>query len=305
MNDIPTPAEFSEQLIFQLLADLDGTLSDGEQFAGDARALLQADPARAATLVLLTRAASDAYRQLLDEPRPIETIDVFAELFPALVEQAPSLFGQAERLAQGLAAAEADGERPDARFTGAIYSLYDGLREGDEEQGTRGLVTLRALLVHCDAAAQLIGDTVTRTLRPDRFHDHFLRLIEDISKREDGEAPVAALTRDGRLTAIVTDDVHPIEAGLRTLREQLGRDEAERDAAAQRMLALVDAIRRLGEGEGPPLGDISGDPLLYAALITAAATTPLAGEQFSLGALAQVARYNHSLMIPRGGAAPH
>ena len=316
VDDTPSPAEFSGQLISQLLTDLDGVLSDGEMPSADARGLIvkaaRDGGLRGAILVLLTQAACNAYRRLLDEPSPIEAIDVLITVYPELIETTAALFRHADRLSTYVAEAEHDGERPEIRLADSIHELYAGLGNGDETASARGLVTLRALINHIDAAAQLLSTTDAASrppacvIRPDKFHDHFLRMVEDVSKRQADEMPVAALTRDGRLTAIVTDDRHPIDAAATSIRHEVSGDERQRDDAVTRMLALVDAIDRLRRENAHALGDFADDAMRYAGLITAAATTPLASGAagFHLPALAQVARYNHSLLLPRGHA-PH
>lgn len=303
----PSPQEFADQLIRQVLSDVDGVLLDKQ--SRSALSLLcdeaQRGRARGATLLLLARAAVMSLRSLMDGEEPQPQSDDSSEAghiagqfakqdLPADLEQ------QLERLENFLSDSEPGTAGAAVNLSRAVVRLYTGLQNNDEALGGRGLIELRALVVHLDAVACALqeagsADTPVRVTRPDRFHDAFLRLTEHIRDKEDTEIPVATLTQDGKITAVIKDDSHPVAAALHAAREHFQGSKDDKDAAVQRMLALMLVFERIRHNDLPELEGALADPALYLGLVTAGATAPLGHSGFALGPLTQIARYNQRL----------
>lgn len=304
----PSPAEFAEQLGRQLLADLDGILADGD-VGGDAQALLgravAEGAARGAALWVLLRAALAAYAALLDEtvdPASVEpddaaVLDALAHWQAAARQHAAywSVAGPALARRQSLAEARPEAVHP--ATARAIHRLYDGLRQGDERASHVGLVELRAMAVHLDACAQL-GDgaeALVPVLRPDRFHDDFLRYATAAQAGSaDVEQPVAALGQDGRLTAVIVGTLHPVEHARRAMRDGAADDV---EPTLQRIEGLLDLLAGLRAENHPWARAAVDDEATFIGLVTAAATTPMRRDEgFARAPLLQVARFNQQLM---------
>lgn len=304
----PSPLEFAEQLIRQVLRDVDGVLLDKQ--ARSALPLLsdeaQRGRARGATLSLLARSAIMSLRALMSDREPQAQAADHAEA-DAIVQHlvrstipAAELAQQVERVENFLADSEPASSGPAQNLARAVVRLYAGLQNNDEQLGGRGLIELRALVVHLDAVACALqeagsADAPVRVTRPDRFHDAFLRLTEHVRDKEDTEIPVATLTQDGKITAVIKDDSHPVAAALHAAREHFEGSKDDKDAAVQRMLALMLVFERIRHHDLPELDGALADPALYLGLVTAGATAPLTHSGFTLGPLTQIARYNRSL----------
>lgn len=309
-DEAPSPAEFAEQLGRQLLADLDGVFADGEG-GGNARSLLiQAvgdGQARGAALWVLLRAALAAHAALLEEnhqpdafiePDADAVLAALARWVPTVLENRAywSLAGPALSARQSLA--EGRPESTHQATARAIHRLYHGLRSHDERASHAGLLELRAMVVHLDACAQL-GDgeaALVPVLRPDRFHDDFLRYASAAQAGSaDLEQPVAALGQDGRLTAVVIGSLHPVEHARRALRD--GNTDGQLEVTLQRIEALLDQLAALRAENHPWSRAAISDEAAFIGLVTAAATTPMRdGKGFERAPLLQVARFNQQLM---------
>jgi hypothetical protein len=318
-NDIPHPHDFAEQLIRQVLADLDGVLLEREAPAADCYGLLAAEAAaarpRGGVLVLLSRAALMAHRALVfgwhaesgGEFEPVHDADVgevLQQLGAAGAAQLPALHSAGEAIAHYVAAAEPAATTPHHTLALAIYRLYEGLRNDDETLGGRGLVELRALVVHLDATAQMLGQgnvaaEPLRAIRPDRFHDYFQRFTS-LAQSQDAageEQAVATLSRDGRIEALITaGKVHPVVRAAKEVHDAVSGDETTKNHVLARIRALLVFLAALRRQPRPVPGDVA-DQSVSISLIIAAATAPLrVGADFDFSALSQVARYNQNLL---------
>lgn len=320
-GDIPHAIDFAEQLIRQVLADLDGILLDGEQPAAQALPLLAAAAAtgrtRGGALVLLAHAALSAHHALIygrgeafPEVRQDEVGAVLTRVCAVPQAQLPMLYKAATAVEHYLAAAEPGAQQPQQTLALAIHRLYEGLHSNDEGLGGRGLVELRALVAYLDATAQMldlgsVSAEPLRVIRPDRFHDYFLRFTTLAQAQDPGEAEraVAALSRDGRIEALITADApHPVLAAAQQVHEAVAGDDKTKDHVLARIRALLLFLARLRREPRPQLGDPLAQPEVQLSLVIAAATAPLRlGEEFEFAALAQIARYNQNLL--RGGQA--
>lgn len=307
------PHDFAAELARQIYADLDRVLHDGEQPAEDALATATGDGLpRAAALWVLLRSALAALRALrfgledrFAEPHPADVFDALTAMQPALAEagDAEIWAGAGQALAAAITASEGEREPLHSALARAIYRLYDGLRSDDDLLGGRGLMELRTMLLHVDAASQLPGPpSLTAVLRPDRFRDDFLRYVAAVSAGgADLQEPVATLQKDGRITAIVTQDVHPVEHA----RLALGEDQTTERLRIEALLDFLQQMRR-DRPEDPLLRAAGEDETAFTALVTAAATTPLAdGEGFVYAPLAQVMRYNLRLLRAAAATPTH
>lgn len=304
----PSPQEFAEQLIKQVLRDVDGVLLDPQQ--RPALELLGEEAlrgrARGATLLLLAQAAVQSLRALIhgDEPQAQLADQTEAEQIVQHLLQAPAIADgleqQVERIEHFLSDSEPQTQGPAQNLARAVVRLYAGLQNNDEALGGRGLIELRALVVHLDAVAMALqeagsADQPIRVVRPDRFHDAFMRLTEHIREKESTEIPVATLTQDGKITAVIKDDSHPVAAALHAAREHFEGSKDEKDAAVQRMLALLLVFERIRHKDLPSLEGALEDPALYLGVVTAGATAPLTQSGFVLNPLSQIAGYNKAL----------
>ncbi len=323
MNDViadaqaPSPEEFCAQLIPQLLADLDNLLFDTQQPTADAVLLLrnaaEAGAARGALWLLLIAAALQAHHQLTGDDdasaitiKPSEIDSVLLHLVPRAHAQLAALRAHAERLRHYIALAENAREPAESAIENAVVRLYQGLASGDDARAQRGLIELRSLVAYLDANAHAIDTQTTagepvRVVRPDRFHDYFLRFGELAQQPsgDTGERAVAALSRDGRISAVVTRDEHPLEAAERELRQHIGDDAAVQDASLLRIKALLAFIERLRRDPAGNrlLGNPLDDATAHSSLVVAAATAPLTiGAEFAFATLSQLALFNLSLL---------
>ncbi len=322
-GDIPQPADFAEQLIRQVLADLDGILLDGEQPAEEAFPVLAAAAAagrtRGGALVLLAHAALSAHRALVYgrgeefEAVPQDEIGaLLARLCAVPPAQLAALYKAASAVEHYLAAAEPGASRPQQTLALAIHRLYEGLSNDDATMGGRGLVELRSLVVYLDATAQMLDQGSVsaeplRVMRPDRFHDYFLRFtsLAQTQNADGAERAVAALSRDGRIEALVTEDApHPVIAAAQQVHEAVAGDARTKDHVLARIRALLVFLAALRQQPRPQLGDPLVQPEVQLALVIAAATAPLRlGAEFEFIALAQIARYNLTLLRGAQGEA--
>ncbi len=323
-NDIPNPNDFAEQLIRQVLSDLDGILLEGGAPADDAFAVLAAAATagrtRGGALILLLRAALSAHRALVfgrdgdsggfEAVDDAEVIEALQQLVPAA--QAATLLKAASALEHYVAAAEPGVPAPQQTLALAIYRLYEGLRNDDEALGGRGLVELRSLTVHLDATAGMLDQGSVsaeplRVIRPDRFHDYFLRFTS-LAQTQDSagaERAVAALSRDGRIEALITEDAtHPIISAALQVHEAIVGDGKTRDHVLARIRGLLVFLAALRQRPSGLIGDAVADPDVHLSLVIAAATAPLRlGAEFEFAVLAQIARYNQALLRGAQGAA--
>lgn len=305
------PHDFAAELTRQVYTDLDGVLVAGDDAAEDAlEAVLRSGNDRGCGLWLITRAALAAHRGLrfglqerFAEPHADDVLDALSALAPDLAARhdAAEWLSRAEALADAITASEGGREPLHQALARAIYRLYDGLRSEDELLGGRGLMELRTMLAHVDAAAQLGGTpALCPVVRPDRFHDDFLRYVAAAQAGSaDVQQPVASLQKDGRITAIVTRDLHPVEHARQTL-------SADQAAARMRIEALLDFLQGL-RADAPDdimLRASNDNETFFTALVTAAATTALPEDgAFAYPALAQITRYNLRLLHAAGGDA--
>lgn len=319
----PSPQDFAADLIRQLYADLDGLLLETDlHAAADAFALAigaaAAAQPRGAVPLILARAALAAHRRMMLGPEPASATPDEAEalqaagevlmlLRPGLAAQLPALAGHAARLTQYLGIAEQASEAIDAPIARAIERFCAALGDEDAETGRRALFELRSMVVHLDASAAALdaggaAPEPLRVIRPDRFHDYFMRYTSLAQNPENAarEQPMATLQLDGRISAVITADTHPLEAAAQALRETIVGDETTREHALARIRALLDVLDGLRRVPQPAIGDALNDEAVHLSLVIAAATTPLhASAGFGLPQLAQVAAYNRTLL--RGG----
>lgn len=310
-----TPTDFSRQLLSQLYSDLDRVLSEDASTlpAGEAYTLIATSAAagapRGASFHVLLQAALAVHRALihgdpeLELPTPEALAEVLVALVPGAEPHLNSLSRHAARLVRYTAEAEPGGRTLPVALALAIHQLYEGLLRGDRAVGTRGLVSLRTLLAHCDAvSSQLDPATDDRPIRvfpPDRFHDYFMQLTEEVQKAggDASDRPVAALTQDGRLTALIAEADHPLQAAAATIRERVPGDPTTKEHALLRMQGLLRVLDDARREPGHPLAMALEDKGWYLAVITAAATTPmLTPGRFGLPQLCQISRYNHNLL---------
>lgn len=312
-----TPVDFARQLLTQLYGDLDRVLSvdGGTAPIADAYGLVGAAVAqgsqRGASFHVLLQAAMAVHRALvhgdpdLELPDPQTLAAALTELVPDAAPHVAALSRHATRLIRYTAEAEPNGRALPVALALAIHQLYDGLLRGDRTVGTRGLVSLRTLLAHCDAvAAQLdpaAEDRPVRVLPPDRFHDYFMQLTEQVQQAGDGrDRPVAALTKDGRLTAVIAEEDHPLQAAAAVIRERIPGDPTSKEHALLRMQGLLRVLDDARADAAHPLVAALHDQGWYLAVVTAAATTPMQTPgRFGLPALCQISRYNHNLLQER------
>jgi hypothetical protein len=312
--------DFAVQLMRQVLDDLRGVLMDHRTPVDETQALLVAAASagrrRGGTLILLANAALQAHRSLMPEEAPDPAAaheDIAAVLRQLGAEpqaRLPALLEAAQAIEQATAAAEPAAPSPTQTLALAIHRLYDGLRNDDESLGGRGLVELRALVVHLDATAGALeqGAQPVRVIRPDRFHDYFLRFTSQAQTQGAGgeERAVAALSRDGRIEALVTEQAaHPITLAAQAVHQMVAGDDTVKDHALARIRALLVFLAALRKQPQAAVGDTLADTDAQLSLIVAAATAPLRlGEEFAFDALAQVARYNLRLLRGSRDAAP-
>ncbi|MHA7833185.1 MAG: hypothetical protein ACX94A_01760 [Algiphilus sp.] len=297
------PHDFAAELARQVYSDLTGVLTGGDDKDAFSVTAQGGAEGRSRALWLLLRATLAAHRALrfglgseFAEPHSEDVLNALSMLVPELAASADhaTWHEQGERLAASISASEGDREALHQALARAIYRLYDGLRREDDVQGGRGLVELRTMLAHVDAAAQLgAAGPLSTVVRPDRFHDDFLRYVEVAQNHAaDAQQAVATLQRDGRITAIVTQDVHPVEQA----RETLAEDQYAERLRIEALLDFLSALRR-SASDDPLLRACSENETAFTALVTAAATTPLRGQVgFEYAALAQVTRYNLRLL---------
>ncbi|GAC1629083.1 MAG: hypothetical protein NVS9B10_19770 [Nevskia sp.] len=310
------PYTFASDLIRQLYADLDGLLFEPDlKPADDAFALVEqaaeAARPRGAVLLILLRAALTAHHAISgDADMPDENTAVaeasgaLVEMLPNTAAQLPALQAHALRLTQYLGIAEQSNEAIHAPVARAIQRFCAALGDEDSATGSRALFELRSLVVHLDASAAALdaaGATAEplRVIRPDRFHDYFMRYSSLAQNPESAtrEQPLAALSLDGRISAVITSDRHPLEAAAQSLRETIVGDDITRDHALSRIRALLDVLDGLRRAPLATIGDALNDTTVHLSLVIAAATTPLhASSGFALPQLAQVARYNQRLL---------
>lgn len=316
----PHPHDFSEQLIRQLYEDLDGFLFDGSEAVDEAWPLVidavRSARIRGAVPLVFARATLAAHHRLVfDEPPPDEALaldaagDAIASFLPEARAQLPALKNQAERLTRQMAIAEQSPDAIHVPLSQAIQRFYVALGEENAPAGSRALIEMRSIILHLDACAVLLdqGESAPepiRVIRPDRFHDYFMHYVSLARTPETarGEKPVATLTEGGRITAVITEDTHPLEAAAVAVRATIHGDDTTRDHALARIRALLDVLDGLRRAPNPLLGDAIQDDTVHLSLVLAAATAPLAASGgFRFPAIAQIARYNQRLL--RGAAA--
>jgi len=238
------------------------------------------------------------------------TAAVVLALCPDCADQLSAVARHGQRLSRYAAEAEPAASRAlPAAIAIAIVQLYQGMLNADSGLGTRGLVSLRTLLAHCDAMATQLdpaegNDRPIRVFPPDRFHDHFLFLTEKVQQTpaESKDRPVAALTRDGRLTALITSEGHPLEEAAQAVRDRVPGDPTTKEHALLRMQGLLRMLEDARHDPTHPFAAALDDDRQHLALVTAAATCPMiAPGRFGLPQLAQIFRYNRRLL---GGAPP-
>lgn len=324
-QEITSTTEFAEQLIRQLFADLGGILSRaGGEPAADAfdlvaNAAIAGEP-RGASLVVLLQATASAYAQLAQDetgedsiPAPGTIGEELHALLPAAVGKLDLLARHAARLSRYVGETEPAAPALPKALAQAICQLYQGLAGGDHRLGSTGLIALRTLLVHVDAIASQLDPATTedrpvRVFAPDRFHDYFMKLTELVQNARPGESdrPVAALTRDGRLTAVITEADHPLEASAQAIRDLVPGDAATKEHVLFRMQGLLRLIDEIRADAAHPWADALRDQAKYLGLVTAAATAPMAAPgRFQWPPLAQVARHNLALLQSSAGGAEH
>lgn len=315
----PTPYEFSNQLIRQVFSDLDGILLDNnESPVSDAFALVAHEAAtgtpRGSALVALIQGALAAYPALLTDegvvslPQPAQTEEVLVRLVPGAAKYTSALSRYAQRVVRYFAEAEPAGEALPLALANAIQRLYRGMMAGDSVLGGRGLIALRTLVAHVDAIASLLDpaggmDRPIRAFAPDRFHDHFIFLTEQVRKPDapGADQPVAALTLDGRITAIIAAASHPMEAAAAAVRERVGGDSTTREHALLRMQGLLHFIESRRLDKNLAFAEALHDETAFVSLVTAAATTPMREPgRFGARQLLQIARFNRLLL--QGGS---
>lgn len=300
-----TPLSFVVELIEQLLDDLRGVLAADSVASDCAPALPQpVDAGRVTALALLVRAALHSYPALRGQPVSVSAgPQTDAMVGAALQHLRPGAAlpsrSRIEALDRSICRAEGREGTLEEHLAGRIRAFYEGLRNQDDAQSTATLLELRTMFTHLDAAAMVAAASLTPVVRPDRFHDAFLRYVEAARTGQDDGHSVAALAADGRITALVTLDLHPVAHAREAL-------QGEGKHSLDRIEALLDAIQAMRQRADAPFRSAADDPLAFAALVTAAATAPLAeAAAFQPDALQQVMRYNLALL--RGGAVgrPH
>lgn len=316
----PHPHDFSEQLIRQLYEDLDGFMFDGSDAVDEAWPLVidavRSARIRGAVPLVFARATLAAHHRLVfDEPPPDEELaldaaaEAIASFLPEARAQLPALKNHAERLTRQMAIAEQSPDAIHVPLSQAIQRFYVALGEENAPAGSRALIEMRSIILHLDACAVMLDHAESapepiRVIRPDRFHDYFMHYASLARTPETarGEKPVATLTEGGRITAVITEDTHPLEAAAAAVRATIPGDDTTRDHAMARIRALLDVLDGLRRAPNPLLGDAIQDDTVHLSLVLAAATAPLAASGgFRFPAIAQVARYNQHLL--RGAAA--
>ena len=316
----PHPHDFSEQLIRQLYEDLDGFMFDGSDAVDEAWPLVidavRSARIRGAVPLVFARATLAAHHRLVfDEPPPDEALALdaaagaIASFLPEARAQLPALKNHAERLTRQMAIAEQSPDAIHVPLSQAIQRFYVALGEENAPAGSRALIEMRSIILHLDACAVMLDQAESapepiRVIRPDRFHDYFMHYASLARTPETarGEKPVATLTEGGRITAVITEDTHPLEAAAAAVRATIQGDDTTRDHAMARIRALLDVLDGLRRAPNPLLGDAIQDDTVHLSLVLAAATAPLAASGgFRFPAIAQVARYNQHLL--RGAAA--
>ena len=303
--------QFAAQLIPQLFADLAGILSadDGTPVANAYEivtgAALAGSP-RAASLIVLLQAAATAHGRLIGDSAVDEGAigEGLNHLLPAAAARFEILNQSARRLVRYCGEAEPASPSLPFALGDAIERLYRGLANDDAAMSNSGLLGLRTQLVHIDAVASQLDPAVAedrpiRVFAPHVFHDYFQRLTELVQKApaSDTERAVATLTRDGRLTAVVTASDHPLEAAAEAVRALVPGDPATKEHALLRMQGLLRCVDQLRDSPDHPWADALTDESRYLSLIVAAATAPMAAPgRFAWPPLAQVARYNDRLL---------
>ncbi len=315
-DSVPTPYEFSSQLIQQVFYDLNGLLLSNNVPVADAfefvTAAAIAGAPRGSVLVVLAQGALTAYEALLSEddaPAPLDAAlldEILSRLVPGAAAQLPALARHAQRLIRYFAEAEPAGEALPLALAQVIQRLYRGMMTEDQVLGGRALIALRTLIAHVDAVASVLDpaggiDRPVRAFAPDRFHDHFLFLTEQVQKHAapSTDRPVAALTLSGRITAIVAAVDHPLEAAAAAVRERVGGDPATQEHALLRMQGLLHFVDALRHDGNLPFAEALRDETAFLSLVTAAATAPMRTPgQFGEQQLVQIARFNRILLKP-------
>jgi hypothetical protein len=239
-------------------------------------------------------------------PSSREVEAALLKILPRTRPQLPALRAHAARLRQYVAIAENAKEPFEAPITRAIMQLCQGYMVDDHVVSTRGLIELRALTNYLDATANLIDTQGTasppvRVVRPDRFHDYFLRFNELAQKPAStaSERAVAALSREGRISAVITRDEHPLEVAERELRAHIGGDVAIQDASLLRIKALLTFIEflRHDAAANTRLKNPLDNAMAYDSLVAGASTAPLlTGGEFSFASIAQLAGFNMRML---------
>lgn len=321
VGEPPHPHDFSEQLITQLYEDLDGYLfEDGTAIDHAWPLVIEAvrhARTRGAVLVVFARATLAAHHRLVfDETPPDDSIALdeacaaVASFVPEALAQLPALKSHAERLMRHMAIAEQSPDAIHVPLSNAISRFYAALADENAAVGSRALIEMRSIILHLDACAAALDRAESapepvRVIRPDRFHDYFMHYASLAQKPETSagsEHAVATLSQDGRITAVITEDTHPLETAARAVRPTIAGDEITRDHTLVRIRALLDVLDDLRHAPNPLIGDALNDTTVHLSLVLAAATAPLhASGGFSFSAIAQIARYNQQLL--RGAAA--
>jgi len=311
----PHPHDFAEQLIRQLYEDLDGYLFEGADAVDEAWPLVidavAAGRIRGAVPLVFARAALAAHHRLVhDEPPPDAMLALdaagaaVASFLPEARMQLAALKNHAERLTRQMAIAEQSPDAIHVPLSQAIQRFYVALGEENALAGHRALIEMRSILLHLDACATMLDQAESapepiRVIRPDRFHDYFMHYAS-LARTPDsarGEKPVATLSEGGRITAVITEDTHPLEAAAAAVRAVIQGDDTTRDHALARIRALLDVLDGLRRSPNPLLGDAISDDTVHLSLVLAAATAPLqASSGFRFPAIAQIARHNQHLL---------
>ncbi|WP_293373455.1 hypothetical protein [Nevskia sp.] len=311
----PHPHDFSEQLILQLYEDLDGFLFDGSEAVDNAWPLVvdavRAGRMRGAVPLVFARATLAAHHRLVfDEPPPDESLaldaagDAIASFLSEARAQLPALKNHAERLTRQMAIAEQSPDAIHVPLSQTIQRFYVALGQENAAAGSRALIEMRSIILHLDACAMMLDQAESapepiRVIRPDRFHDYFMHYAS-LARTPDsarGERPLATLAEGGRITAVITEDQHPLEAAATAVRATIHGDDTTRDHALVRIRALLEVLDGLRRAPNPLLGDAVGDDTVHLSLVLAAATAPLsASSGFRFPAIAQIARFNQHLL---------
>lgn len=322
-GEAPTPERFFVELSLQILHDLDGVLSmdEGVQACTDAarlvRSALSAGGVRGASLIVLADAALAAYPALIGAPaagrwphRPDEAVaSALIALEPGAAAQLQGLRAQADWLRRKLGADALQPTTTHEFLAGAIHRLYAGLGASDPAETHRSLVELHAMLVHLDACAVSAQRGASlrdcRSIRPDRFHDLYIAYVDAVQRGDQTQTPVATLRQDGRIAALITTSSHPIASAEAEVREHFGDDVVSADGACLRLRALVRFVETLHRAPQPGMPSPE-DTAGLLSLVTAAATAPLRQDgRFGLAEIAQIARYNLTLLRPATTAPAH